>query len=103
VQVHSPAAGAAEAPASARDVARALAAALDDEGHEAIVRPLPFGTFVDGTVLAQAGMPGVTVSRGDWRTLGVVHTPRDVAARVDVASAVLAGRAAARAAELVLG
>ncbi len=103
VQVHSPAVEGGESSPSARDVAHAVAAGLGDEGHDAAVRPLPFGTFVDGAVLARAGMPGVTVSRGDWQTLGVVHTPRDVAARVDVASAVQAGRAAARAAELLLG
>lgn len=103
VQVHSPPAGTGESPPSAPDIARAVAAALGGEGHDAVVRPLPLGTFVDGAVLAQAGMPGVTVSRGDWQTLGVVHTPRDVAARVDVVSAVQAGRAAARAVELLLG
>jgi hypothetical protein len=103
VQVHSPAAGAGKSLPSARDVARAVAAALDDEGHDVVVRPLPLGTFVDGAVLARAGMSGVTLSRGDWQTLGVVHTPHDVAERVDVVSAVQAGRAAARAAERLLG
>lgn len=103
VQVHPPASRAGRLPVSAPDVARAVAAALGDEGHDVAVRPLPFGTFVDGAVLAKAGMPGVTVSRGDWQTLGVVHTPRDVAARVDVAAAVQAGTAAARAVDLMLG
>jgi hypothetical protein len=102
VQVHPPA-GAGTSPLSAPDVARAVAAALGDEGHDAVVRPLPLGTFVDGAVLAGAGMPGVTLSRGDWQTLGVVHTTRDVAQRVEPAAAVRAGYATARAADQLLG
>lgn len=58
---------------------------------------LPTGILVDGVVLARAGMWGVTVSRGDWRTLRVVHTARDRPERVDVTAAVRAGGAAAAA------
>jgi hypothetical protein len=103
VQVHRPVGGAGTSPLSATDVARAVAAALGDEGHDAAVRPLPLGTFVDGAVLARAGMPGVTLSRGDWQTLGVVHTARDVAQRVEPGAAVRAGYASARAADQLLG
>jgi len=53
--------------------------------------------LVDGVVLARAGMPGVTVSRGDWSTLGVVHTAADAPERLDPAAAVQAGRAVAAA------
>ncbi|NIN09893.1 MAG: M20/M25/M40 family metallo-hydrolase [Gemmatimonadales bacterium] len=93
----------AEPVPSSHAIVRAVAAALSAEGRPVVVRPLPLGTFVDGAVLAQAGMPGVTVSRGDWATLGVVHTERDAADRVDVAAAVQAGAAAARAVDTLLG
>lgn len=59
--------------------------------------PLPLGVFVDGSVLARAGMTGFTLSRGDWNTLRVVHTRHDTVERVDVAAAVAGGRCAARA------
>jgi hypothetical protein len=43
------------------------------------------------------------LSRGDWHTLGVVHTARDSADRVDLAAAIEAGRVAAVAARRLLG
>lgn len=76
----------------------AIAGALGAE-----IRGLPPGVLVDGVVLARAGMAGVTVSRGDWRTLLVVHTRRDEPGRVDVSAAVQAGRAAAVGATSFLG
>ncbi|MGD2135780.1 MAG: M28 family peptidase [Gemmatimonadales bacterium] len=60
-------------------------------GGAAGVGRLPLGIFVDGAVLARAGLSGVTVSRGDWHTLRVVHTARDHPERVDLAAAALAG------------
>lgn len=59
---------------------------------------LPLGIFVDGSVLAAGGMNGITLSRGDWSTLGVVHTARDTPERTSHESAVAVGRAVARAA-----
>ncbi len=90
---------------SARAVALrgALQVALAATGHRVVTARLPMGTFVDGAVLARADMPGVTLSRGDWVTLGVVHTPRDEAARLDPAAAVVAGEAAAAATRRLLG
>lgn len=58
---------------------------------------LPFGIFVDGAVLMRGGLKGLTVSRGDWSTLGVIHTPADTPDRVDAEAARAAGRAVARA------
>ncbi|MCZ6916373.1 MAG: M28 family peptidase [Gemmatimonadetes bacterium] len=81
----------------------AVSAALTDDGHGLRRSRLPLGIFVDGSVLAAAGMPGVTLSRGDWRTLGVVHTERDTADRAGVRSAVEAGRLVARAVDELLG
>jgi hypothetical protein len=90
---HEPAGGGRTAGAvSAGAVFDAVAAALDTSGHPLRRSRLPLGIFVDGSVLAGAGMVGVTVSRGDWQTLGVVHTERDTADRTGVDSAVAAGR-----------
>jgi hypothetical protein len=65
---------------------------FEQAGSRARVGPLPPGILVDGVVLAAAGMPGVTVSRGDWRTLGVIHTRHDAASRTDADAAVRVGR-----------
>jgi len=78
---------------------RALAAA----GADARLANLPPGVLVDGVTLAKAGMVGVSLSRGDWGTLKVVHTKRDVPQRVDVGAAVLAGLATARVVDGLLG
>jgi hypothetical protein len=90
---HEPAGGeASPAAVSATGVFDAVAAAIQEGGHPLRPSRLPLGIFVDGSVLARAGMVGVTVSRGDWHTLGVVHTARDTADRTGTESAVEAGR-----------
>lgn len=76
---------------------------LRDRGQTVRDRALPFGIFVDGGILAGAGLGGVTVSRGTWSTLGVIHTPRDTLDRTDMTSAVEAGVAAAEAVRRLLG
>lgn len=76
---------------------RSLAEALRRDGWPVAERGLPPGVMVDGVVLARHGLTGVTVSRGAWSTLAIVHTARDTAARLDPASAVGAGVAVARA------
>jgi hypothetical protein len=63
---------------------------------------LPAAVLVDGKILEEGGMRGVTVSRGRWSTLQVVHTRADSAGRVDIGSAVAAGTCAARAVESLL-
>ncbi len=90
-------------PDAARALANAVAAELRAGGHVVRTGWLPPGVLVDGVVLAGAGMPGITVMRGDWHTLGVVHTERDVADRLDPDAAVAAGRAAAAAVVRYLG
>jgi acetylornithine deacetylase/succinyl-diaminopimelate desuccinylase-like protein len=84
-------------------VAAALAAALGEAGGEVARRGLPAGVLVDGVILQRAGMKGVTVSRGAWRTLRVVHTCADTAGRVEIGAAVMAGESAARAIDALLG
>jgi Zn-dependent M28 family amino/carboxypeptidase len=101
---HEPAGDEASPEAvSATAVFDTVAAALHDHGHPLRRSRLPLGIFVDGSVLARAGMVGVTVSRGDWHTLGVVHTPRDTADRTGTQSAVEAGRLVHQALGKLLG
>ena len=38
---------------------------------------VPSGVLVDGVALADAGWDVLTVSRGTWRTVARIHTPRD--------------------------
>jgi len=38
---------------------------------------VPSGVLVDGVALADAGWEVVTLSRGTWRTVARIHTPRD--------------------------
>lgn len=84
-------------------IAEHVAAALRERGHLAAAAALPFGVLVDGIALASAGMPGVTVSRGDAGTLAVVHRPSDEARRVEVGAAVEAGEATAVGVARLLG
>lgn len=81
---------------AASSLARVIAAELGGQGG-VVVQRLPPGVLVDGIVLARYGLTGVSVSRGDFATLRVVHTARDGPERVSVASAVAAGRATAQA------
>jgi hypothetical protein len=80
-------------------VAQSLASRLRDKlgRREAwIPKYLTFGMFVDGMILAQAGLAGVTVQRGTFLdTTAVAHTPKDMPSRVDIEGALRAGRAAA--------
>lgn len=84
------------------DLATGIADQLSGIGAGAKIGRLPPGVLVDGIVLGAAGMSGVTVSRGDWSTLGIVHTERDDADRVDLSATVEAGHAAASAVRSVL-
>jgi hypothetical protein len=84
--------GARDQRQAAARLADRLLHGFEQAGSRVRVGPLPPGILVDGVVLAAAGMPGVTVSRGDWRTLGVVHTRRDAASRADADAAVRVGR-----------
>lgn len=91
---HAPRRATEESLGAADQLTAGLASALREHGVGVVEGPLPPGVLVDGIVLAQRGMWGATVSRGDLTTLSVVHTARDSADRVSVASAVAAGRAA---------
>jgi acetylornithine deacetylase/succinyl-diaminopimelate desuccinylase-like protein len=62
-------------------------AALREAAHRAqaplTVRRLVPGILVDAVALADAGWAAVTLSRGSWRTLARIHTPRDTVDRLD--------------------
>ncbi len=95
--------GGAEQRRQAGALAGELLRSFSRGGERATMGSLPPGVLVDGVVLARAGMPGVTVSRGDWTTLGAVHTRRDTPERTDVGSAVRVGRIVASAVARRLG
>jgi Peptidase family M28 len=60
---------------------RALLATLADAAHETgkgvHSGPLLPGVLLDGVAFADAGWDVVTVSKGVWRTVTRIHTPRD--------------------------
>jgi hypothetical protein len=86
-----------------RSLEASVVAELRGGGFDVRTAALPLGIFVDGSVLASVGMCGLTLSSGDWSTLGVVHTDRDTPERTDVRYAAQAGLAVGSAAERLLG
>ncbi len=100
VMVHATPKGKTTNPAS---MASSIESALKSLGNDARTRRLPFGVFVDGAVLASAGMPGVTVSRGNLATLKIIHTRYDKPERLDVGDCVAVGESAAGATVSLLG
>jgi hypothetical protein len=89
--------------AASRDVGQRIQARLHARGHRVTMRNLPPGVFVDGVVLARSGMPGATLSRGDWATARAVHTAADRSDRVDVRAATEAAQVAAETVGVLLG
>jgi len=76
---------------------------LAEAGYTVRRSRLPLGVFVDGSVLADSGLGGITVSRGNWTTLSVVHTARDTVERTDLKSAIDIGRIVAQAVPALFG
>ena len=60
------------------------------------VRRLPLGILVDSLPFARAGAQAVTVSRLDWADLGRLHTARDSAEDLGLATATAVGEALAQ-------
>jgi hypothetical protein len=56
---------------------RALLTAASEQGVRAGSGPLLPGVLLDGVALADRGWDVITVSRGTWRTVARVHSPRD--------------------------
>jgi len=73
-------------------LARSIRAELADLAPRVVSRRLPLGILTDSLPLAGAGAMAVTVSRLDWGTLKLMHTPRDVADGLDFATAEAVGR-----------
>jgi hypothetical protein len=86
-----------------KSLADALEDALRETGTPVRPKPLPVGVFVDGAILETGGMAGITLSRGDWSTLRVVHTPRDTADRLKGECADRAGGIVAKVVRASLG
>lgn len=74
----------------------ALAAAAREAGVAWGDRRLVPGILTDHVALADAGWATLTLSRGTWRTLSRIHTPRDTLAALD-------GRGAGEAALVLAG
>ncbi|MBK5189521.1 MAG: M28 family peptidase [Gemmatimonadaceae bacterium] len=79
---------------------RALVARLG--GGWPAPKRLPPGLLMDGVAFADAGWEVINISRGDWRTVARIHTPRDDLAHLEgsgaealavmLADAIAAGR-----------
>jgi len=78
-----------------RRLATSLANCLRASGYPVSRRPLPFAIPVDGAILGGRSVPGVTVSRGDFTTAKVIHTPGDAVERLNLDTAMSVGKAAA--------
>ena len=72
-----------------------VAAGLRSLGVPVRTRRLPLGILVDSLPLARAGATAVTIGRLTWRTLRVIHTPKDVPETLSLESAERVGRALA--------
>ena len=66
-----------DAPGAA--LARRELPRLSALGVPARTRRLPLGIFVDSHPLARGGAAAITIGRLSWRTLRLLHTPRDTA------------------------
>jgi hypothetical protein len=73
-------------------LARRLAPILAGAGMPARLRRLPAGILTDSVPFARAGVPAVTIGRLTWRTLRLIHTPRDTADGLSLAMAERVGR-----------
>jgi hypothetical protein len=76
-------------------LARAIAPALAAAGLPVRLRRLPLGILTDSVPFARRGLPAVTIGRLTWRTLRVIHTPRDTADGLSLETAERVGQALA--------
>jgi len=77
------------------ELARRVAPGLAAGGLPARLRRLPVGILTDSLAFARAGVPAVTIGRLTWRTLRVMHTPRDTPDGLSLDTAERVGRALA--------
>jgi hypothetical protein len=76
-------------------LARTIAPALAAAGLPATLRRLPLGILTDSVPFARQGLAAVTIGRLTWRTLRVIHTPRDTADGLSLETAERVGQALA--------
>lgn len=88
---------------SAQALLEHLTKQFEASGWGVRVARLPWGVFVDGAVLARGGVEGCTVSKGDWRTLQVIHTSLDRPERVEIRHAARVGELTAAAVSAAFG
>jgi hypothetical protein len=81
----------ARGEALAREEAPRLAAA----GVPLRIRRLPLGILVDSLPFARRGVAAITIGRLTWRTLRLIHTPRDTPEGLSLEMAKLVGQALA--------
>ncbi len=79
-----------------RALALALASLFTGIVPQVEVRRLPLGILVDSLPFARAGAQALTVSRLDWADLGRLHTARDSAEDLGLATATAVGEALAQ-------
>jgi hypothetical protein len=75
------------------ELAATEAKRLSVAGLRPRTRRLPMGILVDSLPLARAGIPALTIGRLTWRTLRVIHTPKDTSEGLSLDTAVRVGRA----------
>jgi Zn-dependent M28 family amino/carboxypeptidase len=73
-------------------LAQAIAPVLAAAGLSARLRRLPLGILTDSVPFARQGLPAVTIGRLTWRTLRLIHTPRDTADGLSLEMAERVGR-----------
>ncbi len=78
--------------ARGRDLAQREETRLRSLGLPIRLRRLPLGILVDSLPLARAGAPSFTISRLDWHTLRVMHTPRDTCNGLELNTAMGLGK-----------
>jgi hypothetical protein len=78
-----------------RVLAESEAARLSAAGLAPRTRRLPLGILVDSLPFARAGVPSLTVGRLTWRTLRIIHTPRDTMDGLTLSAAKAVGKALA--------
>jgi len=64
-------------------------------GLRARVRRLPLGILTDSVPFARRGVPALTIGRLTWRTLRLIHTPRDTPDGLSLETSERIGRALA--------
>jgi len=77
------------------ELARTVGSTLAAAGLPARVRRLPLGILTDSVPFARRGVPALTIGRLTWRTLRLIHTPRDTPNGLSLETSERIGRALA--------